>query len=56
MVENLAAVHPEPDMVQLLTPEGQRVEHPDYPLDISNDEIASLSFARIRSPTVMRLT
>jgi 2-oxoisovalerate dehydrogenase E1 component subunit alpha len=42
MVENLAAVHPEPDMVQLLTPEGQRVEHPDYPLEISNDEIASL--------------
>ena len=42
MVENLAAVHPEPDMVQLLTPEGQRVEHPDYPLDITDDEIASL--------------
>jgi pyruvate dehydrogenase E1 component alpha subunit len=29
-------------MVQLLTPEGQRVEHPDYPLDISDDEIAGL--------------
>jgi pyruvate dehydrogenase E1 component alpha subunit len=29
-------------MVQLLTPEGQRVEHPDYKLDISEDEIASL--------------
>jgi pyruvate dehydrogenase E1 component alpha subunit len=35
-------VHPEPDLVQLLTPEGQRVEHPDYPLEISDDEIASL--------------
>jgi pyruvate dehydrogenase E1 component alpha subunit len=29
-------------MVQLLTPEGQRVEHPDYSLDISDDDIASL--------------
>ena len=29
-------------MVQLLTPEGQRVEHPDYPLDITDDEIGSL--------------
>jgi pyruvate dehydrogenase E1 component alpha subunit len=40
--EHLHAVHPEPDMVQLLTPEGQRVEHPDYPLEISDDEIAGL--------------
>ncbi|HEY2985674.1 MAG TPA: thiamine pyrophosphate-dependent dehydrogenase E1 component subunit alpha [Jatrophihabitantaceae bacterium] len=38
----LHAVHPEPDMVQLLTPEGARVAHPDYPLDISDDEIRSL--------------
>src|SRR3978361_2495438 len=29
-------------MVQLLTPEGQRVEHPDYPLDITDDEIRAL--------------
>jgi pyruvate dehydrogenase E1 component alpha subunit len=29
-------------MVQLLTPEGQRVAHPDYALDISDDEIAGL--------------
>jgi 2-oxoisovalerate dehydrogenase E1 component subunit alpha len=35
-------VHAEPDMVQLLTPEGHRVHHPDYPLDITDDEIASL--------------
>jgi pyruvate dehydrogenase E1 component alpha subunit len=40
--EHLHAVQPEPDMVQLLTPEGQRVEHGDYPLDISDDEIAAL--------------
>ncbi len=42
MSEHVHAVHPEPDMVQLLTPEGQRVEHPDYPLEISDDDIASL--------------
>jgi 2-oxoisovalerate dehydrogenase E1 component alpha subunit len=42
MTEHVHAVHPEPDMVQLLTPEGQRVEHPDYPLEITDDEIASL--------------
>jgi pyruvate dehydrogenase E1 component alpha subunit len=31
-----------PEFVQLLTPEGQRVEHPDYSLDISDDEIKGL--------------
>ena len=39
---HLAHVDPEPDMVQLLSPEGERVENPDYPLEISDDEIASL--------------
>src|SRR3954454_17558178 len=29
-------------MVQLLTPEGQRVEHPEYDLEISDDEIGAL--------------
>jgi pyruvate dehydrogenase E1 component alpha subunit len=29
-------------MVQLLTPEGQRVQHPEYPLEITDDEIAGL--------------
>jgi pyruvate dehydrogenase E1 component alpha subunit len=42
MTERVQAVHPEPDMVQLLTPEGQRVAHPDYPLDITDGEIAEL--------------
>ncbi len=42
MTEHVHAVHPEPDMVQLLTPEGLRVEHPDYPLQITDDEIAAL--------------
>jgi 2-oxoisovalerate dehydrogenase E1 component alpha subunit len=32
----------QPDLVQLLTPEGERVEHPDYPLEISADELRSL--------------
>jgi 2-oxoisovalerate dehydrogenase E1 component alpha subunit len=31
-----------PDLVQLLTPEGERVDHPDYPLDITAEEIRSL--------------
>jgi len=42
MTAHVHAVQPEPNMVQLLTPEGQRVEHPDYSLDISDDEIAGL--------------
>ncbi|WP_369139272.1 pyruvate dehydrogenase (acetyl-transferring) E1 component subunit alpha [Modestobacter versicolor] len=32
----------QPDLVQLLTPEGERVEHPDHPLDVSDDELRSL--------------
>ncbi|MBV9823724.1 MAG: pyruvate dehydrogenase (acetyl-transferring) E1 component subunit alpha [Actinobacteria bacterium] len=35
-------VPPEPDLVQLLTPEGIRVSHPDFPLEITDDEIKSL--------------
>ena len=31
-----------PELIQLLTPEGERVEHPDYPLELSADEIKSL--------------
>ncbi len=42
MTDHVHAVQPEPNMVQLLTPEGQRVEHPDYALDITDDEIAAL--------------
>ncbi|TDC20298.1 pyruvate dehydrogenase (acetyl-transferring) E1 component subunit alpha [Streptomyces sp. 8K308] len=37
-----AAASPAPEMVQLLTPEGERVEHPDYALDITNEEIRGL--------------
>jgi 2-oxoisovalerate dehydrogenase E1 component subunit alpha len=31
-----------PELVQLLTPEGERVEHPGYPLDLSADDICGL--------------
>jgi 2-oxoisovalerate dehydrogenase E1 component alpha subunit len=32
----------QPDLVQLLTPEGERVEHPEYSLDISDEELRGL--------------
>ena len=28
--------------IQLLTPEGERVEHPDYPLEVSAEEVKAL--------------
>ena len=31
-----------PELVQLLTPEGERVEHPDYALDVGPDELRGL--------------
>ncbi len=33
---------PEPDLVQLLTPEGERVEHPDFSVDLSDSEYRDL--------------
>ncbi|MHB2024346.1 MAG: pyruvate dehydrogenase (acetyl-transferring) E1 component subunit alpha [Mycobacteriales bacterium] len=41
---DLAAPTPSegPELVQLLTPEGQRVEHPEYALDITTQEMAEL--------------
>jgi pyruvate dehydrogenase E1 component alpha subunit len=33
---------PKPELIQLLTPEGERVEHPDYPLELTADEIKAL--------------
>jgi 2-oxoisovalerate dehydrogenase E1 component alpha subunit len=43
-VPGAAAPHlpQQPDLIQLLTPEGERVEHPDYALDISDDELRDL--------------
>jgi pyruvate dehydrogenase E1 component alpha subunit len=32
----------QPELVQLLTPEGERVEHPDYSLEISDEELRGL--------------
>jgi 2-oxoisovalerate dehydrogenase E1 component alpha subunit len=32
----------EPELVQLLTPEGERIEHPDFPLTTTPDELRSL--------------
>jgi 2-oxoisovalerate dehydrogenase E1 component alpha subunit len=32
----------QPDLVQLLTPEGERVEHPDYALQVTDEELRSL--------------
>jgi 2-oxoisovalerate dehydrogenase E1 component alpha subunit len=32
----------QPPLVQLLTPEGERVEHPDYAVDLTDDELRSL--------------
>ncbi|MFC7218058.1 pyruvate dehydrogenase (acetyl-transferring) E1 component subunit alpha [Streptomyces polyrhachis] len=32
----------EPQLVQLLTPEGERVEHPEYAIDLSADELRAL--------------
>ncbi len=33
---------PDPEFVQLLNPEGKRVEHPDYTIDFTDDEYRSL--------------
>jgi pyruvate dehydrogenase E1 component alpha subunit len=35
-------VSSEPELVQLLTPEGERVQHPTYSLDISDEELRGL--------------
>ncbi|MBB6174056.1 pyruvate dehydrogenase E1 component alpha subunit [Nocardiopsis mwathae] len=40
MSDNTA--HEEPELVQLLTPEGVFTEHPDYPLDIDPEEVRGL--------------
>ncbi|NYI05316.1 pyruvate dehydrogenase (acetyl-transferring) E1 component subunit alpha [Allostreptomyces psammosilenae] len=43
--EDFPSVQPpggHPDYVQLLTPEGRRVEHPGYSVDLSHDEYRSL--------------
>ena len=39
---SVSALVPEPPLVQLLTPEGQRVQHPDYSLELSAQELRGL--------------
>ena len=36
---------PAPELVQLLTPEGERVHHPDYDVDLADDELPRASTA-----------
>jgi 2-oxoisovalerate dehydrogenase E1 component alpha subunit len=33
---------PDPDFVQLLTPDGELVEHPDYPVDFTADDLRGM--------------
>ena len=33
---------PEEGLIQLLTPEGERIEHPDYPLDLTADDLRAM--------------
>ncbi|TDQ55275.1 pyruvate dehydrogenase (acetyl-transferring) E1 component subunit alpha [Actinorugispora endophytica] len=37
-----STAHEEPELIQLLTPEGEFVQHPDYPLDITPEEVRGL--------------
>jgi pyruvate dehydrogenase E1 component alpha subunit len=37
-----AASADEPELIQLLTPEGERIAHPDYPLEVSAEQARSL--------------
>ncbi len=39
-----AGLAPEPPegLVQLLTPEGERIEHPDYPIDLTGEDIRAM--------------
>ena len=36
------AQRPEPELVQLLTPEGERIEHSEYSIDLNPDELQGL--------------
>ncbi|HEY2765839.1 MAG TPA: pyruvate dehydrogenase (acetyl-transferring) E1 component subunit alpha, partial [Pseudonocardiaceae bacterium] len=42
MLANLHATSVGEDMVQLLTPEGERVSHPDFAIDVSAEQLRSL--------------
>ena len=36
------AAPPDQTLIQLLTPEGDRIDHPDYPLDLSAADIRAM--------------
>ncbi|MCW2568619.1 MAG: hypothetical protein JWN54_2716, partial [Mycobacterium sp.] len=38
----MSVTDPGPELVQLLTPEGERVDHPDYSLDLTDGEYRDL--------------
>jgi 2-oxoisovalerate dehydrogenase E1 component alpha subunit len=44
MLASVVTAHdaPEPEFVQLLTPDGERVEHPDYAVEFSHEEFREL--------------
>ena len=42
MIDAVPEARPATELVQLLTPEGERVEHPEYPLDLTDDEVKGL--------------
>jgi 2-oxoisovalerate dehydrogenase E1 component alpha subunit len=37
-----APTEPPDGLIQLLTPEGERIDHPDYPLDLTADDIRAM--------------
>ncbi|MFG2329943.1 pyruvate dehydrogenase (acetyl-transferring) E1 component subunit alpha [Streptomyces sp. NPDC048604] len=37
-----ASENTEPELIQLLTPEGERIQHPEYDIDLSADELRGL--------------
>jgi 2-oxoisovalerate dehydrogenase E1 component alpha subunit len=41
-VESGGATTTAPSLIQLLTPEGERIDHPDYPLELSSADIRDL--------------
>ncbi|HEV2932144.1 MAG TPA: thiamine pyrophosphate-dependent enzyme, partial [Streptosporangiaceae bacterium] len=41
-VESGGATTAAPSLIQLLTPEGERIDHPDYPLELSSADLRDL--------------
>ena len=42
MTERTQPAAQQPELVQLLTPEGERVEHPTYSVDLTDEELRGL--------------